>query len=537
MADGRPSLPQGPGFPMNFSCLLKLDLRRLILFLAVISVLVTLANGFYASYEVQRALLIRDSLAANRAYAAKLAETTDIVLKAAQDQLAYSAGLLRDKMDDEQALMAEARRLHQQTDSFDSVVVVGANAVILAASPDTLGVKGLRLSSPNALQSLNAKRPLVTDPFVSPSGNYILAISHPVFTADGNYLGYISGSIYLRERNILANVLERHFHQDGSHLYVVDRNGTLIYHPEAERVGENITGNPVIEAVLDGRLGAETLRNSKGVDMLAGFAPVTRAGWGVVAQRPRADTLAGLDGLMLEVFMRILPLGLLTLSAIWLSALFISRPLWQLAQSARVMDQPGALGRISTIRSWYFEASRLKRAILKGAGLMNDRISQLHTDSHTDAPTGLLNRRGLEQALESLQLAGRPVALITLDIDHFKQVNDRFGHDVGDQAIGLLAQLMKSQARKGDLLCRSGGEEFLLLLPDTELAPALEVAERLRRQVAGQPVPVVGRMTISLGLARWAGDAGGIRQALKRSDEALYRAKAAGRNRTECASE
>src|SRR5690606_33043514 len=109
-----------------------------------------------------------------------------------------------------------------------------------------------------------------------------------------------------RERNILANVLERHFHQDGSHLYVVDRNGTLIYHPEAERVGENITGNPVIEAVLDGRLGAETLRNSKGVDMLAGFAPVTRAGWGVVAQRPRADTLAGLDGLMLEVFMRIL---------------------------------------------------------------------------------------------------------------------------------------------------------------------------------------------------------------------------------------
>src|SRR5690554_2609673 len=101
MADGRPSLPQGPGFPMNFSCLLKLDLRRLILFLAVISVLVTLTNGFYASYEVQRALLIRDSLAANRAYAAKLAETTDIVLKAAQDQLAYSAGLLRDKMDDE----------------------------------------------------------------------------------------------------------------------------------------------------------------------------------------------------------------------------------------------------------------------------------------------------------------------------------------------------------------------------------------------------------------------------------------------------
>ncbi|GAA3546222.1 sensor domain-containing diguanylate cyclase [Zobellella aerophila] len=516
--------------------LLRLDLRRLILALTIVSVLITLANSFYATYQVQRELLINNTLEANRVYAAKLAETTDTFLKSAQTQLKYSAALLAGQMDDEQALLAEARRLHRQTESFNSVVIVNADAIIMATSPETLQIKGVKLTSPNARQSLNAKQPLITDPFLSPAGNYLISISHPIFAPDGRYLGYMAGTIYLQGENILNLLLGQHHYKDGSYLYVVDRNGVLIYHMDQHRVGEKVTDNPVIDAVIRNQSGADNLINSRGSDMLAGFAPVPRAGWGVVAQRPKSATLAELDKQIQAVFIKILPLTLLTLLFIWFSALLISRPLWQLARNAREMDQQHAQDRILAISSWYFESAQLKRAILKGVGLLNDKITQLNTDSHTDPMTALYNRRGMQKVLDYYQEIQQHFAIIALDIDHFKGVNDSYGHDVGDQVIKSLAQLMQKNARKVDALCRSGGEEFIILLPDTNAQVAEGIAERLRHHVAQHEMPEAGHVTISLGVAYWPGDTTGINEALKMADRALYQAKQQGRNQTLVAS-
>lgn len=185
---------------------------------------------------------------------------------------------------------------------------------------------------------------------------------------------------------------------------------------------------------------------------------------------------------------------------------------------------------ISGIRAWYFEAAQLKQAILKGLGLLNTKIDKLHTDSHTDPMTGLFNRRAMQQMLDEYEVERQPLTVIALDIDHFKAINDRFGHDVGDAVIVSLATLMQQDLRSDAALCRSGGEEFLLLLPGVSLAQAQKIAERLRTRVASHDMEVAGHITISLGVAHWGADATSIAAVLKEADKALYDAKSQGRN-------
>lgn len=122
-----------------------------------------------------------------------------------------------------------------------------------------------------------------------------------------------------------------------------------------------------------------------------------------------------------------------------------------------------------------------------------------------------------------------------MDIDHFKQVNDQFGHDAGDRTLQFLASQMRKVARASDVLCRSGGEEFMMLLPDTELEDAARVAERLRRLME-ESVTTAGRpVTLSFGVAHYPQTNSFPEKVLKAADEALYRAKEQGRNRVELA--
>ncbi|MDF5010194.1 cache domain-containing protein, partial [Vibrio parahaemolyticus] len=169
--------------------------------------------------------------------------------------------------------------------------------------------------------------------------NYLLTISYPIFSQSNEYLGYIGGTIYLEKENILAELLSQHAYKDGSFLYVVDESNTLIYHPDQSRVGEVIDDNEAIKAVTMGQSGNKEIVNSRGVEMLAGYAPVKSSGWGIVAQRPKSMTLSVLDEQMWNVFLKSIPIGLLTLLLIWFLSLLISRPLWQLAGAVRGVEE------------------------------------------------------------------------------------------------------------------------------------------------------------------------------------------------------
>jgi two-component system, cell cycle response regulator len=160
-----------------------------------------------------------------------------------------------------------------------------------------------------------------------------------------------------------------------------------------------------------------------------------------------------------------------------------------------------------------------------------------------DPLTGLNNRRYLEPHLAALldqaALRGRPVSVMMLDIDHFKQVNDTHGHDAGDQLLRSFSARVKRSVRGADLMCRLGGEEFVVVMPDTNLATAQIVGERIRTAVAGTPFPIDNgaekiQITVSIGVA----DSPGAEipaALLKRADQALYVSKNGGRNRVTAA--
>ncbi|MBF0339855.1 MAG: diguanylate cyclase [Magnetococcales bacterium] len=164
----------------------------------------------------------------------------------------------------------------------------------------------------------------------------------------------------------------------------------------------------------------------------------------------------------------------------------------------------------------------------------------LETQAFTDALTGACNRARLQGVLKAeLQRANRhdlPLSVILCDIDHFKRVNDRFGHQIGDDVLRQVANLMKTNIRAEDFLARWGGEEFMIVSPLNDLENMSLLAEKLRGIIAGTPFPVVGTITLSFGVTqRRAEDT--IRELTERADKALYAAKAGGRNRVERAVE
>jgi two-component system cell cycle response regulator len=158
----------------------------------------------------------------------------------------------------------------------------------------------------------------------------------------------------------------------------------------------------------------------------------------------------------------------------------------------------------------------------------------------TDALTGLYNRRYMESHLATLidQAAGRgkPLSVLVVDIDYFKAINDTHGHDAGDDVLREFATRMRKSTRGIDLACRYGGEEFVIVMPETDMAVATMVAERLRRRIASEPFSVGNdggkiEVTISVGIAALNRAKDNAAALLKRADQALYRAKRDGRNR------
>jgi two-component system, cell cycle response regulator len=198
----------------------------------------------------------------------------------------------------------------------------------------------------------------------------------------------------------------------------------------------------------------------------------------------------------------------------------------------RPVDRQELLARTNTqVRRWRY-TEKLRSSVKASIEL-----------AVTDALTGLYNRRYLETHLSHLvdhsNNRGKALSVVALDVDFFKAINDTYGHDSGDKVLQELAQRIKANTRSIDLCCRVGGEEFILILPGTDVVLAEKIAERLRRGVAGKPFGVGAQaaiqVTLSAGIATLAGVDDTVEKLLKRADKALYLAKREGRNRVMCA--
>jgi diguanylate cyclase (GGDEF)-like protein len=166
---------------------------------------------------------------------------------------------------------------------------------------------------------------------------------------------------------------------------------------------------------------------------------------------------------------------------------------------------------------------------------------ELRGRAETDPLTGVANRRRFYHALEvecmRFTRNHLPLSVMMIDLDYFKEVNDEYGHPVGDAVLRIVSQLLLLCLRKTDLLARYGGEEFSVLLPETPKEGALLIAERIRQTIWQQPIVADGcqvRVSVSVGIASHIEDREATPEILlKKADLALYRAKALGRNRVE----
>ncbi len=171
-------------------------------------------------------------------------------------------------------------------------------------------------------------------------------------------------------------------------------------------------------------------------------------------------------------------------------------------------------------------------------------MTALQGMASTDGRTGLANSRSFDETLQdrlTTRDAGDPLAVLMLDIDHFKAFNDRNGHPAGDQALRTFAHVLQAAIRDGDIAARYGGEEFVVMLPGATASDAVIVAERIRSQVEGTAIDLSpghrDQVTVSIGLAVWPADADDRVTLLEVADAALYRAKNTGRNRVVVAGE
>jgi len=162
----------------------------------------------------------------------------------------------------------------------------------------------------------------------------------------------------------------------------------------------------------------------------------------------------------------------------------------------------------------------------------NARLQEL---SHKDALTGIYNRRAADERLHAefatVKRRSHRYAVLLMDIDRFKQINDRFGHETGDQVIQQVAKLLQQAIRESDFVARYGGEEFIVILPATEQQGAITMANKLCRLIAQQQFNTVGQVTISIGVASSATDDTDADAVVRKADVAMYDAKRAGRNR------
>lgn len=212
----------------------------------------------------------------------------------------------------------------------------------------------------------------------------------------------------------------------------------------------------------------------------------------------------------------------------------IARALARLRRAMDTSESVDAQGphQASLLKTWYFEADKTRQALVATLAQHRNDVGRLSTQTVTDSLTGLMNHRALALRFEELMAVGAHFAVIALDLDYLKRINDVFGHPVGDKVLIAMTKTLWDSVRQQDSPFRLGGEEFIVIVPVASVHAALRAVERIRADVERAEMPNgVGQLTVSMGVALWPLHGKSLRTVVKCADRILYASKAAGRNR------
>jgi diguanylate cyclase (GGDEF)-like protein len=377
----------------------------------------------------------------------------------------------------------------------------------------------------------------------------IVAVSQPIVSADESFLGVLAAKLNFRG---IREILKSYSPGDVSGLYLVTPGGTVVASTRPPVSGFMAATLPAAEV---NRLFAQEgalleYAGLHGHEMIGTLKKVPSIAFGVVAEKERGAAYAEIYRLR---NMTIGLVGVLLLAigvGAYLFGLTIVRPLDRLIGGAAKVatgdldvDLPmpgrGELRYMTEVFNHMVEQLRLGRKELDEINqTLRDRNRELQELSVTDSLTGLFNRKHMWETLtrevQTFKRYGRPLAVLMIDIDHFKRYNDSYGHLAGDEVLRRMAAVFRGSLRASDYVARYGGEEFLVVLPDAGGTTAEQVAERIRALAAAEEFAGDGgpaRVTVSVGIASASDQESEPESLVRNADAALYRAKETGRNR------
>lgn len=376
----------------------------------------------------------------------------------------------------------------------------------------------------------------------------------PIRNAQGETIGVLGAHAHWRwvTQIVDAAVMQKDALPDLEAL-IVDFDGKVLY-------PEGLAGEQMPQANLGRAAGWQAGDDYVTASVAVPSPSNAKMTWYIVVRQPLQVALHPAHVLLYKLLL----LGVLAALVFGLVAYYLasslSRPIERLAKSAKqVQDQqPGAvfpqehsvleiaqLGRsltgmteslLSKERQLQEANASLEATVAQRTAALTQANADLLNLATHDALTGVYNRRRFDEKLAEnsllFQRTGRTFALLLIDADHFKQINDNHGHAVGDDVLRQLAELIESTTRVTDFVARYGGEEFAVLLPEVEAPDSPDVvAEKVRAAIAGAQFGLVGHVTVSIGVGIAESTDRDTRALLTRADQQLYEAKAAGRNR------
>ncbi|MGY8525624.1 sensor domain-containing diguanylate cyclase [Paracidovorax citrulli] len=544
---------------------------QMALLFGLLSVLVGLPTYWYISSQ-HRAQLIENKREALKAVAHSAATLLTESLAERHREIALLAQTRLYRQEDlaDPEVRASVERVQQSYAHYSWIGVADAQGKVLAATSGHLvgadvsrrpwfqaGLKGTFVGDVHEAVLLAKLLPQSS----SDQPIRFIDFSSPILDEAGRVKGVLGAHAHWDWAGaLLSTITPASATPDKSELFILNQKGEVIY---PETVPDNLKA-PALDALkttvgerfMDWGDESPYLTASAAVDDPVESSPL---GWTVVVRQGEDSVLAEVRSLQRVNLLTMGTAGLAFLLLAWAVANRISRPVETLTQTARRIER-GEKHVTFSETFWARELQRLSDALRGMAGTLirqkealavsnvdleakvaartaelRHLNAELKHQARTDALTGLPNRmhsnERLAEAFAWFRRSDMAYSVLVLDVDYFKRVNDTFGHAAGDDVLRHVAAILRSSIRRTDFAGRIGGEEFLVILPDTRAEQAGAVAEKIREAIASSTIAPVGHVTASIGVQQvLAGDANAD-VAVTRADDALYRAKAAGRNR------
>jgi len=527
-----------------------LSTRGRIVLLVVVAAVPALALIAYSTWDerARAELHDRDDL---RRLATLAAQRQEQIIESARQTLTAIALALPGAQDDQARCNEYLAKLRAQSSAiYHSMGIYRADAVLICNAIPWQG----KVFSPDRLYF---RLPMATGKFTI--GEYQVGrvtkqqginFGYPITDSADDMLGVAFVAVNLDSLNRMAATTPL---PDQGIVTVIDRDGVVLArHPGmTEKVGKKLQNPQVLGKVLAGRSGVFQMKATDGSERLWAYEAIADNPDGVIPLRvlvsiPMNVVFAEADRALIRNLVGITLATVLLLIVAWYGTeIFVLRKVRALLEAARRVHAGDLSARTGLPREGE-ELSQIGAAFDEMTQALQDRetelqqvLEKLSDQATTDPLTGLYNRRFLmgflQRELDRARRAATPVAAIMLDLDHFKRINDTFGHAAGDLVLTEIAGLLKRHIRGSDMVCRLGGEEFVLILPGASLDGARQRAENIRNLVKSSDLKYheqpLGTITASLGVALFPDHAEEGESLLHAADEALYEAKSAGRDR------